>query len=522
MLHTSCFRLLRLPASLFALAIVTLPLPRPASAQTPAPPAAAPATPAAQGQVLNLSMDQAVTMALETSLGLKSERLSVDIAAQGIAGAKAAFLPVVSSNFQNLSTKSAPRQNSDGTTVVPSTSQMNGSGAFSQNLRWYGGNYSIEWFGNRFEAEGAGSTFNPAIGSTLTVRFSQPLWRDFWTDPSRAGVERSERERVIADISLQQRVISTEALVRGAYLGLISSIERRKVAQQNMDVAEQSLRNSRAKVAVGQSPQIDIIISEASVESYRDALLQADAAIGTSEDTLRAMILEPSRPDYWEVSLRPTDPIELSPREIDEAGAIRAALANRLDLIALKRSMEITDLNLSVAQNATKPNLDLNVNYSASGSGGTQILSDGTIIRGFGGVLSDAFGGDYPSWTVGATFAYPLGHSTAKATLAQGQLQKQQQQLELRQLELDIVGDVRDAARAVRSSQQRVQATRASRIANERQLDAEERRLAVGLTDTFQLQQVQLQLANARISELNATISYNQALIQFGRVQKIR
>jgi outer membrane protein TolC len=123
---------------------------------------------------------------------------------------------------------------------------------------------------------------------------------------------------------------------------------------------------------------------------------------------------------------------------------------------------------------------------------------------------------------VGATFGYPLGRSAARAGLAQGQLQKQQQQLQLRQLELDIVADVRDAVRAVRSGQQRVQATRAARVANERQVEVEERRLAVGLTDAFAVQQRQLLLATARSSELNAMIAYNNALIQFDRVQKIQ
>ncbi len=501
---------------LLALAIVTLPPPRPASAQTPAAPAVV------QGPSLNLSMDQAVTMALETSLGLKSDRLSVDIAAQGIVSARAAFLPFVQSSVSRNTTQSAAQQLPDGTSVVPSTSSFTGSGLLNQNLRWYGGNYTLTWAGRRNASAGTGSTFNPALGSTFAVSFSQPLWRDFSIDQNRAGLERSERLRAIADLDLQQRVVSTEASVRGAYLGLIASIERRKVAQQNMDVAEQSLRNARARVQVGQSAQIDIITTEASVESFRDSLLQADAAIGTSEDLLRSLILDPARQDYWDVRLTPTDAIELSPREIDEAGAIRAALAGRLDMVALKRSMEITDLNLSVSANATKPSLDLNINYSASGTGGTQRAGDLTIVRGFGSVLGDAFGGDYPSWTFGATFGYPLGRSAAQAGLAQGQLQKQQQQLQLRQLELDIVGDVRDAARAVRSSQQRVQATRASRVANERQLDAEERRLAVGITDTFAVQQRQLSLAQARIAELNAMIAYNQALIQFDRVQKIR
>ena len=68
-----------------------------AAQQPPAPPR--PAT-ASTGPVLSISMDQAVTMALETNLGLKADRLGVNVAAEDIAIARAAFRPVIRSTFQ--------------------------------------------------------------------------------------------------------------------------------------------------------------------------------------------------------------------------------------------------------------------------------------------------------------------------------------------------------------------------------------------------------------------------------------
>ena len=97
----------RLVFGAVAFAVLTLTLPRPGRAQvvTPPPP---PAPPQAQTTgpatvPMSLSMDQAVTMALETSLGLKSERLNVDIAAQSIVSAKSAFQPFATSTFSRNS-----------------------------------------------------------------------------------------------------------------------------------------------------------------------------------------------------------------------------------------------------------------------------------------------------------------------------------------------------------------------------------------------------------------------------------
>jgi outer membrane protein TolC len=118
------------------------------------------------------------------------------------------------------------------------------------------------------------------------------------------------------------------------------------------------------------------------------------------------------------------------------------------------------------------------------------------------------------------TVAYPFGRTAAEASYAQAQVQKRQQEINIRARELQIQREVRDAARLVQNSFQRVQAARAAREASETQLSAEERRNTVGLSTTLDLQIRQRDLAQARIIELNAMIQYNQALINFDRVQK--
>jgi len=176
-----------------------------------------------------------------------------------------------------------------------------------------------------------------------------------------------------------------------------------------------------------------------------------------------------------------------------------------------------------VAENNTRPQVDAFVNYLASGTGGKQTAADGTVTTiGYGSVLGDSFGGAYPSWTYGLQVVYPLGRNAALVQQAQSELTKQQQQLSLRDLELQIVGDVRQAARDISTSYQRYVASRTAREALEKQLNAEDRKFAVGLSNTFDVQLRQRDLANSRVAELNAIIRYNQALIEFERVQKIR
>jgi len=496
--------------------------------QTPTPATTAPA-PGQAGGNLPLSIDQAVAMALESNLGLKAERLNLDISSESIALAKSAFLPQVSGTIGRQRSRYQPSDFTQGTSDI-STTGVTGGVTFGQNLPGYGGNYIVSWSGNRFEQIGGFSSFNPRVGSTLQLNMTQPLLRGFKTDAARNNVTTSRLNRDITDLNLQQRIIATESTVRLAYLNLVAAIEGKKVAEQNMAIAQQSLEQAKARVRVGQSPQIEIIQSEAQVASNEEQLIRADAQIGTAEDQLRSLILEQTRPDYWTVHLVPTDTPRLTPRDIDLQAVITNALANRLDLVAMKRGLDITNLGLSLSKNNTLPGVDLSLAYSSQGTAGTQYEFGsgfpppiiGRSDRPWGNALADTFIGEFPTWSFGVQVSYPIGRTSQQVAYAQGQVQKRQQELTIDELEQQIVGQVRDAVRQVTNSFQRVQATQTFRRAAEQQLEAEERRFAVSMSTTLDLQVRQSQLATARIAELGAIIDYNRALIVLDRVQKTR
>ena len=116
-------------------------------------------------------------------------------------------------------------------------------------------------------------------------------------------------------------------------------------------------------------------------------------------------------------------------------------------------------------------------------------------------------------------FSYPLGTSQADAAVASGRLQRQQGAVNLRDLELQVATAVRDAARQVDTNLKRVEATRKARDRAERRLEAEQKRMTVGLSTTFQLFQAQRDLARQRQQEVNAMIDYNRSVIGFEAIQ---
>jgi outer membrane protein TolC len=467
-------------------------------------------------------------MALENNLGIQAERLGPQINTYAVAQARAAYAPVLFSNFQTRSSTTPPGSFVSGSSNLTNES-FNQNGGIQQAMRWGGGQYSFSLDGGKLTSSALDSRFNPQLSSNLRASYTQPLLRNFRTDSIRQQIETSHNNQVIADIGLREQVTVTAQAVRNAYFDLIGALEGYKVSVQSLGLAQDSLKNNRTKVEVGTLAPIDIIEAEAEVASNEEAVINAEARIKTVEDRLRALILNPTQSDFWAVRIEPSDAPSLTPISIDVEAAIANALANRTDIARLKKQLDNVDVSVKFARNQRMPGLDITANYNVIGVAGTQFqFAEGgsfppeiesQSIRSFTDALRDVFGQNFRTWNVNVAFSYPLGTSQADAAVAAGRLQRQQGAVNLRDLELQIATSVRDAARQVETNLKRVEATAKARDRAERRLQAEEKRMTVGLSTTFQLFQAQRDLARQRQQEVNAMIDYNRSVIGFESIQ---
>jgi outer membrane protein len=196
--------------------------------------------------------------------------------------------------------------------------------------------------------------------------------------------------------------------------------------------------------------------------------------------------------------------------------------------VAARKGLERTDISLTYARNQLLPDVNLVASYGAAGAGGTQLVRDpalggpvvSTVPGGYSDALSEVFGRDYPTWSVGVNVAYAIPNRSAKASAAQAQISKDQALASLQRLELAVATQVRSAARAVESGFKRVGTTQAARILAAQRLDAEEKKFAAGMSTNFLVMQAQRDLATAEVAELQAIAGYRASQITFQRVQE--
>ena len=492
----------------------------------PAPPGPAVQTPAAN--VLKLTRDDAVRLAIENNPDVAASRFDPAISDERVSAAKAVYAPSLQTGFRRDSQQQPPTSLFGGTEGLE-TGVWSANAAVTQLMRWGGGNYLLGVDTSRTTTNNLISSFNPSTSARLQFSFSQPLLRGFEIDPFRAEIDIATRNRAITDTRVEEELVGTSSDAEQAYWRLVAANAQVNVQQRALDLATELERTNRARVDVGQSPPLDLVAARAEVAQRRENLIVARTTARQAEDQLRTLILDERRPDFWNLRLEPGDRVPPVGPPPDVDAAVRRALAERTDLVRARKEIEIVDTGIALAKNDTKPDLRVEANYITDGAGGTRLLRTGgfpgTVIgtetTAYSNVLGQILTFDYPTWTVGMTFTYPLGKSVAEANLARARIEKDQASTRLRSLEVAAVREVREAAWVLEQNQQRIETAQLSRELAEQRLEAEQKRFDVGMSTSFLVIQAQRDLAIARQNELQAYLDYQLASITFQTVQQV-
>ena len=486
--------------------------------------AAAQERPAAR--TVRLTLDDAVSRALENNLDIAVQRLNPQIADLDIASALAAFLPTFDSTVGSSSrTQPSTTQLDGGQRVIADTTTYNAG--VTQALKWGGAAVEASWSNNRNATTSVFSSFNPSYRSNLDLVYTQPLLRGFTIDPIRQRLQVTRINRDLSDIDVRRMITNTEAAVRGAYWDLVIASEAIAVQQQFVELAETLIEDNQARVELGTLAPIDIIQSQSEAAQRRQVLTEALQVRSTAELVLKRLLVSGTDDPLWEAAIVPMDRPSFDPTPVDIEAAVGSALAERTDIARSRRQLDINDINVRAARDTTLPSLDVRASYTMQGLGGTEFVRSGlggdvggVIPGGYGDALNQLIGNDFPAWNLSMTLSYPIGQSAAEASYARAQMQVRQTQAQIEQMELQIATEVTNAGLQIQSSLRRIEAATAASELARQQLDAEQSKFEVGASTNFFVVQAQRDLADAQRAELQAILDYQKARIEFDRSQQ--
>lgn len=351
-----------------------------------------------------------------------------------------------------------------------------------------------------------GFLFNPAWTGGLVATLTQPLLRNAGIDINKTFIRIAQNNATVEEHVFRDRVLTVVATVEQTYWEVVFANENLKVAEAALKAAQNLLAENRAKAKAGVMSIVDVLQAEAAVASRVEQILLAEKAIRDQEDLLRRF-LNPGEEDLrLEVRLTPKDApiVALEPISLQEA--IDIAIDQRPEIVQAKKNVETSTLNTKFAQNQLLPTLSFQGTMGLAGLGSN-----------YADMSNRNFSGDFYNYGAGLVLSYPLGNRSAWSTFNRRQMEGKNAETSLASVRQQIIIGVKEAVRRVQTDFKRIETTKSARIMAEKQLQAEQERLKVGLSTTRLVLDFQRDLATAQGNELRAIVDYNKSLSNLSR-----
>lgn len=536
---------------------------------------------------LELALQDAVELALENSLDIAVQRYYPWIADDSILKTKAGgfgygtpganfasssanvnpfsttfltFDPIVSSSV-SISDVATPINNpftsGSGTASLAAlkshSAQYNNQ--YSQTFET-GTNLTVNWNNTRSSSTSAANFFNPAVQSTLSVSFAQPLLNGAGLFVNRRNIQIAKNNRKIADWAFAQQAITTITNTITDYWELVYARENVKVQQQAVAVSEKLYNDNKKQLEIGSMAPLDVTRAESELATNRQNFIVAETVQLQDEQILKnAISKDPQAPNLLHVEVIPTD-LPTQPEAVEQASfedSIKEAFAKRPDLQEQIYNVKNSDIDVRATRNALLPSLALGGFYSSVGlagnspikgaatlassgipivdSTGTPVIVNGGQIfepvfnttttstnqQGFPTAQSQIFHNQFPTYAAQLTLNLPLRNRSAQADNARALLVQRQLQTQVQQLRNTALLDVRNSYIVLTQDRAQVAAASKARELQQQTFDAEQKKYQLGASTVFLVIQTQRDLIAAQGTELRALANLVEAKANFER-----
>ncbi len=527
---------------------------------------------------LELSMQEAVELALENSMDIVVQRYNPWFADTGILKAKAGgfggatpgavfggstannplinYDPLVTSTIsyddRNIPVNN-PLTSGTGTGLLALTALVLHSSVYnfqySQGFQT-GTTFFTAWDNTRSSSSSAANLFNPSVQTSIFAGFQQQLLNGFGRAVNTRNIRIAKNNRKIADWAFAQQAIITVTNTITAYWELVFARENVKVQQQAVTVAQKLYNDNKKQLEIGTMAPLDVTRAESELATDRQNLIVAQTVQLQDEQTLKnAISKNPLAPNFVNVEIIPTD-LPTPPEAIEAPtfeDAIKEAFAKRPELQEEALNLLNGEIDLKATRNALLPTATLTAQYGTVGLAGdqrtfasatvagapvvdgtgkaipgffvpsTQVTLGPTSQAGFGDAMSTLFHNQFPDYQVALNLQIPIRNRSAQADNQRAILTQHWLEAQLQQLKNAALLDVRNTYIALTQDRAQVEAASKARELQQQTFDAEQKKYQLGASTVYLVIQTQRDLINAQGTELRALANLAEAKASYER-----
>jgi outer membrane protein TolC len=396
-----------------------------------------------------------------------------------------------------------------------------------QQLLPTGTTYTATFSAQKSTTNSGFSTFNPALNSNLSIRFSQPLLKNRGTYVNKLGLMSARSRLRISEYNLRTNLLSMVNAAENAYWDVVSARENLKVAEGGQQVAEEFLKLSQKQLELGALSPLDIFNPERQLATAKLTTSQAQFALTQKEDALRKQISADLDPKIRKLPIVLTESVDLPESgRMDADAAVERAINLRPDLKSAVQNLDVDDLAIRSARNSLLPNLQLTGSYQTQGRGGVfyqrnnVFAGDGTtstvltsVPGGFSDALSQMFNFGYPVYSFGLTLSLPIKSHQASADMADALINKKRDALNVRTTQQQIRLDILNSVTNLEGSKEQLKLARIARDLAQKNYEAEKKKYELGTEQNQFVLQAQNDLVTAESNVVINLINVRRNLL---------
>lgn len=281
--------------------------------------------------------------------------------------------PIVSSTLQSDRLKSI---SSNAFSGAPILDQNTNTYNFAYNQAFQTGtNMSLGFTNSRTTTNSAFSSLSPQLNSGFQLKLTQHLLQGFGFAPNTRFIRIAKNDREITDAAFRLQIITTVDQIENIYWDLVYAYENVRVIEESLAFADRTLSDTKKQVDIGTLAPIQIVQAQATVASNQQQLTIAKTNLELQQllmkNALSRTLVDPRLADAEVV---PTSTMVLSTEQavVPTEDLIKNALAHRTELSQARINLTNQEISNKAIKNSLLPTLDLFAYYDGSGLGGAQ------------------------------------------------------------------------------------------------------------------------------------------------------
>lgn len=369
------------------------------------------------------------------------------------------------------------------------------------------------------------SSFDPALSTNFRATLTQHLLQGFGRRINARFIVQAKNDRRISDSAFRQQLLYTVNQVENIYWGLVSAYEDEQAKERAVAQSTQLTEDNRKELAIGTLAPLDVVNSDASVATDKQALIAAQTNLEYQQLIMKQAIARNlNDPQLSAAPVVPTDRVALDrlPEEdMPVEDLVREAYQNNPQIEQAVLNMKNNQITIKAEKNGLLPVVDAYGFYGAAAAGGlvspSCVLQAGVsgypasacpVSANYRSVFSSTLNNSFPDYGVGVNVTIPLRNRTAQADQARSQMELRQSQMRLQQLYTQIRIQIINGQYALTNDRAQVAAAQASHDYAAQSFAAEQKKYKLGASTTANVLQQGRNLATADNTLISATGAY--------------